>query len=69
MVVISDRPVEDRAVPGHWEDDLIVGALQKSAIVTLVEPQTRYVMLAYIGRDKTSTHVCDAITQQIQRLP
>jgi len=71
MVVISDRPaeIEDRAVPGHWEGDLIVGALQKSAIVTMVERQTRYVMLAHIGRDKTSMHVCDAITQQIQRLP
>jgi hypothetical protein len=71
MVVISDRPaeIEDRAVPGHWEGDLIVGALGKSAIVTLVEPQTRYVMLAQIGRDKTSIHVCEAITQQIQRLP
>jgi len=71
MVVISDRPaeIEDRAVPGHWEGDLIVGALGKSSIVTLVERQTRYFMLAQIGRDKTSIHVCEAITQQIQRLP
>ncbi len=71
MVVISDRPaeIEDRAVPGHWEGDLIVGAQGKSAIVTLVERQTRYVVLARIGRDKTSAHVCQAITAQIQRLP
>jgi IS30 family transposase len=71
MVVISDRPaeIEDRAVPGHWEGDLIVGALGKSAIVTLVERSTRYVVLARIGRDKTSAHVCAAITEQIQRLP
>ena len=71
MVVISDRPaeVEDRAVPGHWEGDLIVGRQGKSAIVTLVERQTRYVMLARIGTDKTSAHVCVAITEQIQGLP
>jgi len=71
MVVISDRPaeIEDRAVPGHWEGDLIVGARGKSAIVTLVERQTRYVVLAEIGRDKTSAHVCAAITEQIQHLP
>ena len=71
MVVISDRPaeIEDRAVPGHWEGDLIVGAQGKSAIVTLVERQTRYVMLGRIGRDKTSAQVCAAITEQIQHLP
>jgi transposase, IS30 family len=71
MVVIADRPaeIEDRAVPGHWEGDLIVGAQGKSAIVTLVERQTRYVLLARIGRNKTSAHVCAAITEQIQRLP
>ena len=71
MVLISDRPseIEDRAVPGHWEGDLIVGAGGHSAIVTLVERQTRYVMLARIGRDKTSNHVCAAIARRIQDLP
>ncbi|MCH7670484.1 MAG: IS30 family transposase [Acidobacteria bacterium] len=71
MVVISDRPaeIEDRAVPGHWEGDLIVGSGGHSAIVTLVERQTRYVMLARIGRDKTSNHVCAAIARRIQDLP
>ena len=71
MVVISQRPaeVEDRAVPGHWEGDLIVGAHGRSAIVTLVERHTRYVMLGRIGADKTSPAVCAAITAQIQRLP
>ena len=71
MVTISDRPaeIEDRAVPGHWEGDLIVGQLGKSAVVTLVERQTRYLMLAKIGRDKTSDHVCAAIAEQIKTLP
>ena len=71
MVVISERPaeIEDRAVPGHWEGDLIVGARGTSAIVTLVERQTRYVMLGRIGSDKTTAAVCAAIAAQIQTLP
>jgi transposase, IS30 family len=71
MVVISERPaeIEDRAVPGHWEGDLIVGANGKSAIVTLVERQTRYLLLGQIGTDKTTAAVCAAIAAQIQMLP
>jgi transposase, IS30 family len=71
MVVISERPaeVEDRAVPGHWEGDLLLGAHGRSAIVTLVERQTRYLLLARIGRDKTSPAVCAAIARKILELP
>jgi len=71
VVVISQRPaeVEDRAVPGHWEGDLLLGARGRSAIVTLVERQTRYVLLARIGRDKTSPAVCQAIAEKILELP
>jgi transposase, IS30 family len=71
LVSISERPpeVEDRAVPGHWEGDLLVGALNRSFIVTLVERHTRYVMLARLGRDCRTAHVIEALRTQIQTLP
>jgi IS30 family transposase len=71
LVSISERPaeVEDRAVPGHWEGDLLVGALNRSFIVTLVERHTRYVMLAQLGRDRKTERVIEALITQIQALP
>jgi len=71
MVMISDRPpqVEDRAVPGHWEGDLIVGTRSESAIVTLVERSTRYVMLGHLPGGHTAEEVRDALVPLIQTLP
>ncbi len=70
MVMISERPaeIEDRAVPGHWEGDLIVGTAN-SAIGTLVERQSRYVMLFPLPDDTTAESVRVALTDTVQKLP
>jgi len=68
-VSISERPasVEDRAVPGHWEGDLISGK-GHTYIATLVERHTRYVMLAKVDSKKTET-VINALIKQSHKLP
>jgi IS30 family transposase len=69
MVLISERPaeVEDRAVPGHWEGDLIMGT-RKTCIGTLVERSTRYVMLLKLEKN-TAEAVRTAMSRKILRLP
>lgn len=70
MVPIAQRPpeVDERRVPGHWEGDLLVGAGGRSAIVTLVERRTRYVLLAAL-EDQTTLHVTDVLAERIAQLP
>ncbi|RBY74298.1 IS30 family transposase, partial [Blastococcus sp. TF02-09] len=70
-VLISERPAEvaDRAVPGHWEGDLILGEDNGSAIGTLVERSTRFVMLLHLPADHGAEAVRDAIVAQINTLP
>ncbi len=71
MVHISERPAEvaDRAVPGHWEGDLITGKENKSAIGTLVERATGFVTLLHLPDDHGAVAVQEAMTEEMRRLP
>ena len=71
MVSISERPaeVEDRAIPGHWEGDLIMGKAGRSAIGTLVERSTRFVILLHLADGFSAQHVEKAMVEATQRLP
>jgi IS30 family transposase len=72
MLMISDRPpeIEDRAVPGHWEGDLILGsAASGSAVGTLVERTTRFVMLLHLPGGHTADIVQEAMVVKMATLP
>jgi transposase, IS30 family len=71
MINITERPAEaeDRAVPGHWEGDLIVGKNNLSAIGTLVERTTGYTMLVHLPDGYKAEQVRDALTEKIRTIP
>jgi IS30 family transposase len=71
MVPIAERPpaAADRAVPGHWEGDLLFGRAGHSAIGTLVERRSRYVLLFRLPHGRTAAHVRRALARRMSTLP
>jgi transposase, IS30 family len=71
MINITERPAEadDRAVPGHWEGDLIIGKNNATAIGTLVERTTGYTMLVHLPDGYKAEQVRDALTEKIKTIP
>ena len=71
MVNIAERPpeIEDRAVPGHWEGDLITGAQNKTAIGTLVERATGFCLLLHLPENHGADAVQEAMVEAMSRLP
>ena len=71
VITISQRPatVDDRAVPGHWEGDLILGSRGTSAIGTLVERSTRFTILLHLPGDHTADSVATAMIEAMNELP
>jgi len=71
MMLLTERPaeVESRAVPGHWEGDLIVGTGNRSAVATVVERATRYVVLGHLPVERTAEAVRDSLIAAFSGLP
>jgi IS30 family transposase len=71
MISITERPAEadDRAIPGHWEGDLIIGTMSRSAIGTLVERSSRFVTLVHLQHDHTAETVRDGLVKTVAQLP
>jgi IS30 family transposase len=71
MTPLAERPseVEDRVIPGHWEGDLILGASNGSAVATLVERTTRYVLLGHLPVERTADAVRDSLVAVLGSMP
>jgi len=71
MLSIEERPQEvaDRIIPGHWEGDLIIGKYNRSAIATLVERVTRYIILVPLGGKRDATTVRKAMAKAVKTIP